>query len=127
MPSRWLIPSEKVPTRLPATSLSPTMSRTSLTRRRSMPLLSASHLRWLAALRPPTMALASSSAPTDRSGSASWAYGLPLTRTSPELGASRPRIMRIVVDLPAPLGPRKPVTLPGWTTKETSSTATVLP
>ncbi len=66
MPRRWLIPSEKVPTRLPATSLSPTMSSTWLTRWRAMPLLSANHLRWLAALRPPTMALASSSAP-DRS------------------------------------------------------------
>ena len=90
-----------------------------------MSLLSASHLRWLAALRPPTMALASSSAPTDLSGSASWAYGLPLTRTEPELGVSRPRTMRMVVDLPAPLGPKKPVTRPGWTTKETSSTAIV--
>ena len=28
-----------------------------------------------------------------------------------------------VVDLPAPLGPRKPVTRPGWAMKETSSTA----
>ena len=45
------------------------MSSTSSTRRRAMPLLSASHVRWLAALRPPTMALASSSAPTDLSGS----------------------------------------------------------
>ena len=33
----------------------------------------------------------------------------------------------MVVDLPAPLGPRKPVTRPGWTAKETSSTATVVP
>ena len=48
-------------------------------------------------------------------------------RTEPELGASRPRTIRIMVDLPAPLGPREPVTRPGWTTKETSSTATVLP
>ena len=71
MPRRWFMPSEKVPTRLAATSLSPTVSRTSLTRRRSIPLLSASHLRWLAALRLPTMALASSSAPTDLRGSAS--------------------------------------------------------
>ena len=102
------------------------MSSTSLTRRRAMPLLSASHVRWLAALRPPTMALASSSAPTDRSGSVSSRYGLPLTRTEPELGVSRPRIMRMVVDLPAPLGPRNPVTRPGWTAKETSSTATVV-
>ena len=59
------MPSEKVLTRFPATSLRPTSSSTSATRRRAMPLLSASQARWLAALRPPTMALASSSAPTD--------------------------------------------------------------
>ena len=34
---------------------------------------------------------------------------------------------RIVVLLPDPLGPRKPVTRPGWTSKLRSSTATVLP
>jgi uncharacterized protein YcnI len=34
---------------------------------------------------------------------------------------------RIVVDLPAPFGPRKPVTMPGWTVKLRSSTATLLP
>ena len=36
-------------------------------------------------------------------------------------------IMRIVVDLPDPLGPRKPVTVPGRTSKDRSSTATTLP
>ena len=35
--------------------------------------------------------------------------------------------MRIVVDLPDPLGPRKPVTVPGRTSKDRSSTATTLP
>ena len=34
---------------------------------------------------------------------------------------------RIVVVLPAPLGPRNPVTRPGWQTKLTSSTAVKLP
>src|SRR6478735_9885071 len=33
----------------------------------------------------------------------------------------------MVVDLPAPLGPRNPVTIPGCTAKERSSTAVVLP
>ena len=41
------------------------------------------------------------------------AVGLPLTVTSPLVGRSRPRIRRIVVDLPDPFGPRKPVTIPG--------------
>ena len=30
---------------------------------------------------------------------------------------------RIVVDLPAPFGPRNPVTIPGWTVNDRSSTA----
>ena len=33
----------------------------------------------------------------------------------------------MVVDLPAPFGPRKPVTRPGWTVNDRSSTATVFP
>src|SRR6266545_8043873 len=36
-------------------------------------------------------------------------------------------MVRIVVDLPAPLGPRNPVTLPGRTRNVRSSTATVAP
>lgn len=36
-----------------------------------------------------------------------------MTRAVPEVALSRPIRMRSVVDLPAPLGPRKPVTLPG--------------
>ena len=43
--------------------------------------------------------------------------------TEPEVGRSRPRIIRIVVDLPAPFGPRNPVTLPGATVKSAWSTA----
>lgn len=35
----------------------------------------------------------------------------------------RPARDRIVVDLPEPFGPRKPVTRPGWTVKLKSSTA----
>ena len=36
----------------------------------------------------------------------------------------RPAMMRIVVDFPAPLGPRKPVTRPGFEVNDTSSSAT---
>ena len=35
--------------------------------------------------------------------------------------------MRMVVDLPAPLGPRKPVTVPGRTVKSSRSTAVFSP
>ena len=54
-------------------------------------------------------------------------YGLAVDRDAcRRVGASRPMIMRIVVDLPAPFGPRKPVTIPGRTVKLRSSTATLL-
>src|SRR5215471_9077972 len=45
----------------------------------------------------------------------------------PDWGRSRPRISRIVVDLPAPFGPRNPVTLPGSTANDRWSTATLCP
>ncbi len=41
------------------------------------------------------------------------AYGCPLTSAEPEVGLSSPMIMRMVVDLPEPFGPRNPVTTPG--------------
>ena len=43
----------------------------------------------------------------------------------PEVGAVRPTIIRMEVDLPAPFGPRKPVTRPAGATKLMSSTAVV--
>src|SRR5690606_17144504 len=45
----------------------------------------------------------------------------------PDVGRSSPRINRIVVVLPAPLGPRNPVTTPGSTVQVRSSTARVRP
>lgn len=44
-----------------------------------------------------------------------------------DLARCRPRIIRIVVDLPAPFGPRNPVTLPGATAKSARSTASFVP
>ena len=57
----------------------------------------------------------SSIPPTSCSGAACARGGRPLTVTQPLVGSSRPRIIRIVVDFPAPFGPRKPVTVPGRT------------
>src|SRR5258708_34816492 len=51
----------------------------------------------------------------------------PPTVARPDVGASNPHKMRIVVDLPAPLGPRKPKTSPCATSSETLSTATKSP
>ncbi len=47
--------------------------------------------------------------------------------TEPLVGSSRPRIIRMVVDFPAPFGPRKPVTMPGRTVNVRSETAVVGP
>jgi hypothetical protein len=49
-----------------------------------------------------------------------------LTVTEPLVGSSRPRTILIVVDFPAPFGPRKPVTVPGRTVKVRSATAGVV-
>ena len=51
----------------------------------------------------------------------------PQTEAVPDVGARKPVIIFMVVDLPAPLGPRKPSTSPRPTAKETSSTATIGP
>ena len=51
--------------------------------------------------------------------------GIP--RARPAVAVSRPRIIRIVVDLPAPFGPRKPVTWPAETVRSRASTARVSP
>src|SRR5580704_12720228 len=51
----------------------------------------------------------------------------PLRRIAPESGANRPTTIFIVVDLPAPFGPKRPNTSPAATEKLTSSTATTLP
>ena len=59
--------------------------------------------------------LASSSAPTWVSGLCKCEYGRPSISAWPDVGLSRPRIIRMVVDLPAPFGPRNPVTEPGLT------------
>src|SRR6478752_1567419 len=65
--------------------------------------------------------------PTSCSGAACARGARPLTVTEPQVGSSRPRIMRIVVDFPAPFGPRKPVTVPGRTLNVRSETAVVGP
>src|ERR1051325_5451092 len=47
--------------------------------------------------------------------------------TVPAVGRMRPTSMRMVVVFPAPFGPRKPNTSPGWRSNETLSTIVRLP
>src|ERR1700723_95528 len=51
----------------------------------------------------------------------------PPTVTVPFVGGIKPVIIRMVVDLPAPFGPRKPSTSPRATEKEIPSTARFRP
>src|SRR6202041_3971893 len=51
----------------------------------------------------------------------------PHTETCPAEGDTKPAIMRMVVDLPAPLAPRKPRTSPGATENVRSLTASLSP
>src|ERR1700682_301184 len=51
----------------------------------------------------------------------------PLTDALPEVGSRNPHRMRMVVDLPAPLGPRKPKISPRRTARLTWSTAVNVP
>src|SRR6266852_4789228 len=55
------------------------------------------------------------------------AMSWPQTIAVPAVGARKPVIIFIVVDLPAPFGPRKPSTSPRGTVKEMSSTALSAP
>src|SRR3954454_23429369 len=64
--------------------------------------------------------------PTSRPGLGRSANRRPLIVAVPDVGVVSPTIMRMDVDLPAPLGPRKPVTRPGRALKVMSWT-TVLP
>src|SRR5690606_38307176 len=58
-----------------------------------------------------------------RSSSACSGTRRPSTSIWPSLGVSSPHSMRMVVDLPEPLGPRKPYTCARGTVRSTPSTA----
>src|SRR3954453_9829202 len=49
------------------------------------------------------------------------------TSAVPAVGRSRPSSSRMVVDFPAPLGPRNPNTSPGATSSDRSDSASVAP
>ena len=90
-----------------------TSSSISSTRRRGRPMVSAAIVRISRPVRPACWAEASRRTPTSRPGLGRSANRSPSMVAVPDVGAVRPTITRIVVDLPAPFGPRKPVTSPG--------------
>src|SRR3954470_2543172 len=105
-----------------AAPLTPPSSSPSPPRGAGTPIVSASSRRCVRPVRPGCTADASSSVPITAPGFGSAAYGRPSTSAEPVVAGTRPVIIRIVVVLPAPLGPRNPVTVPGSRVKETSST-----
>jgi len=78
-------------------------------------------------VRPACCAEASSRTPTSSPGFGRSAKCRPEIVAVPDVGGVRPTMTRMVVDLPAPLGPRKPVTRPACAVNETSSTAVKAP
>ena len=89
----------------------------SSTRAFPIPAERATQRRWARPVRERCAPDPSSTAPILRNGSRSDANGLPSTRAVPEVAWSRPSRMRSVEDFPAPLGPRNPVTRPGFAVK----------
>ncbi|CCI52066.1 hypothetical protein BN13_140058 [Nostocoides jenkinsii Ben 74] len=71
--------------------------------------------------------VASRAEPTTRSGLAMAPYCRPPIVAVPSDGRIKPSSIRKVVVLPAPFGPRKPVTRPGSTVKVRSRTAVKSP
>src|SRR3984957_12367359 len=63
----------------------------------------------------------------DFASTGAFSMSCPQTETCPVVGEMKPAIMRMVVDLPAPLAPKKPSTSPGATENVRSSTASLSP
>src|SRR5579863_4987355 len=95
---------------------------------RSRPYMRPAKLRNSAPVRRPKSAMPSGTTPIWRLTSTGCASrSRPRISIFPELGASSPVNILIVVDFPAPLGPRKPKNCPGATRRSTPSTATSSP
>src|SRR5215469_11509872 len=62
-----------------------------------------------------------------RTASVSFVTSYPATVALPEVGVARVHKILIVVDLPAPFGPRKPNVSPGLTSKSIPRTASISP
>ena len=101
----------------------PTAASTSSTRPAGIPVMVAAMRKVARPVRPACIAEASSRVPATRAGLGSSVNGRPATVAWPASGRASPVIMRRVVVLPAPLGPRNPVMVPGRQVNDTSSTA----
>src|SRR5215469_14245116 len=95
---------------------------------RSSPYIRPTKRRYSDALNLPSSAIPSGTTPICRFRSSDDAVNLcPRISISPAVGSSRPVSILIVVDFPAPFGPRNPKNCPGATLNVTSSTAVKSP
>ena len=127
-PRRWRMPSEKPLTRRSAASARPTSSSTSSTRAARQPAGGGEHAQVVA--RPPAGMEAGR---LEHRADVPGRVGELVRRAArrwwrvPPVGLARPSSIRRVVVLPAPLGPRNPVTAPSRAVKLRSSTAVTPP
>ena len=95
---------------------------------RSRPYMRPTNFRYSAPVRRPNKAMPSGTTPIWRFTSlVRSAKSSPRISMRPEVGARSPVSILMVVDFPAPLGPRKPKNCPGATRRFTSLTATKSP
>ena len=95
---------------------------------RSSPYMRPTKRRYSGAVSRPSSAMPSGTTPICRFSSSDEALNVwPRISTDPALGSSSPVSILMVVDLPAPFGPRKPKNCPGATVNVTSSTAVSSP
>src|ERR1700722_13948543 len=95
---------------------------------RSRPYMRPTKFKYSAPVSRPNKAMPSGTTPIWRFTSIAFtARSRPRTSMRPVVGASRPVSILMVVDFPAPLGPRNPKNWPGATRRFTSCTATKSP
>ena len=95
---------------------------------RSSPYMRPTKCRYSGAVSRPSSAMPSGTTPICRFNSSAPALnGWPRISIVPALGSSSPVSILMVVDLPAPFGPRKPKNCPGATLNVTFSTAVSAP
>src|SRR5580658_990291 len=95
---------------------------------RSSPYMRPTKFKYSEPVRRPKRAMPSGTTPIWRfTSTESCVKSMPRICMRPEVGASRPVSILMVVDFPAPLGPRNPKNWPGATRKFTSCTATRSP
>ncbi len=123
IPSRCFMPIEYSRNRSPARVGEADLLEHGGDPRGSRPPMAASTRRFSVPVSPGYIAGPSISAPTRGRKSAGESSGLPSTVPSPEVGATSPSSIAIVVVLPAPFGPMNPATTPRGSSKLSSSTA----